>query len=788
MRREFLLSVWGVGLLLASCASRPIPEESGGDLESLPETEALAPPASFDDTAGTPAAGAPAAAAPSGGALMEEEALELGAVAPASEAPAADTPAAAKQTAEERARPSQVRYLSADDSNSAASPVIVRQLIREGKYVPAEVVRTYEFLNYYSFAYPPPEEADIGITAEMRETEEQGEYSLQVAVRSRDRSLGELKPLNVTFLVDVSGSMAGTPQQLSRLFLLEFAEKLRNGDRISIVAFNRETETLLDSHEVTPATVSFLKEEIVHRLMPNDVTDMDRGIDAAYRLAGRNYDGSYLNRVIVLSDGAANAGDLALETISSHAQDADRQGIYLAGIGFGQGFNDVLMNRLTDRGRGAYLFADGEAEVMRILSDNHFVANFDLAVKDVRLRMEMPSGWQMVEFHGEQVSERAADVIPQYLSPNDQMIYHLVMKNVGGEESDVFSFEVEYAPLLGAGRKVSYEVSVSQMLAGRSGLDKGDAIVAYAESLKKIAYPLAQNRSSNLAAFQKALRIVEETRDRLGDEELAEVADLLKRYGATLSEGESFPESRDREDDSVGAILGISANDIRSFGINSPRQELAVTSLSRLRRSTRLVPQEGYKFLAMSSGPVGNPAPAGSGQLAASPYPDPLPEYMGRQRTASDGRDVYDLSQITLVLRAPAGTRSFSFDFNFFSAEYPEYVNQNYNDSFYAILEAGSTNNGSPTNISFDSNGRPIEVDSNYFQNPFHPIPNRGTGFDHHGSTGWLRTSWPIRGGEQFSLTFSIHDEGDAVFDSLVVLDNFRWNNFDAVGTTDPLN
>ena len=79
-------------------------------------------------------------------------------------------------------------------------------------------------------------------------------------------------------------------------------------------------------------------------------------------------------------------------------------------------------------------------------------------------------------------------------------------------------------------------------------------------------------------------------------------------------------------------------------------------------------------------------------------------------------------------------------------------------------------------------------MDNNYFENPFHPIPNTGTGFDRDGSTGWLRTSWPIEGGEVFTLTFSIHDEGDGIYDSLVILDNFRFHEHPAVGTTDPLN
>lgn len=139
-------------------------------------------------------------------------------------------------------------------------------------------------------------------------------------------------------------------------------------------------------------------------------------------------------------------------------------------------------------------------------------------------------------------------------------------------------------------------------------------------------------------------------------------------------------------------------------------------------------------------------------------------------------------------MTAPPDAQSFSFDFNFFSAEYPDFINQSFNDSFYAILEAPSTNQGLPTNISFDPDQNPIEVDNNYFQRRFHPIPNTGTGFDVNGSTGWLRTSWPISGGEEFTVTFTIHDEGDAIYDSMAILDNFQFHQYPAVGTTDPLN
>ncbi len=42
-------------------------------------------------------------------------------------------------------------------------------------------------------------------------------------------------------------------------------------------------------------------------------------------------------------------------------------------------------------------------------------------------------------------------------------------------------------------------------------------------------------------------------------------------------------------------------------------------------------------------------------------------------------------------------------------------------------------------------------------------------------ATGWLRTTSPATPGANMTLTFSIHDEGDYVYDSCVIIDNFHW-------------
>jgi len=774
--------------LFAACAGY---EASEVPAQGYPQEEAAPAPAVAPAAASAPAAKKEAA-------MLEAEQVaeavdELAdTVSPAeAEGPAeTQTETAARERA---AGQPTVRYLSADDSNSTASPVIVRKVIRSRRVVQPAIVRTYEFLNYYRFDYPAPEDRPVGIIAQMRALEE-GAYSLQVAVRAQERSLGDLPSFNLTFLLDTSGSMAGEPLDLSRALILGIVSRLRPEDRISLITCNRRAQVIFSAEPVGQLSVQKLG-EILGSIRTGDVTDLETGIAAAYKTASDNYDTRTLNRVVLVSDGAANAGQLAEDTIAGHARDSDRQGIYLAGIGVGEGFNDQLMNTVTDRGRGAYLFVDSETEIQRILEEDVFIASFDLAVKDVRLKMVMPPGWKMEEFHGEQVSARAEDIVPQYLSPNDQMIYHLKLsaeQPLSQLRSQEFEFEVEYAPIGGRRDRLTVNSTVAEMLAPAGEppfqILKGDALVAYAEMLKSIQMPLDVYKRENLEKYEEAAREIARINSTLADPELEEILTLLELYGETLRYGEKFPGSRDGQENSPDAVLGLDRTSVRSVEVLGDRAEQAVAARARLLASRRLVPLEGYQFLLLSSGPVENPSPAGGGELSGRTYPDPAPAYMGTRRLSARRQRVYDLHKVRLELTAPQWARSFSFDFNFFSSEYPEYVKQNFNDTFYAVLEAPSTNNGQPTNIAFDANSNSIEVDNNYFQNPFHPIPNTGTGFDAHGSTGWLRTSWPITGGQRFFLTFSIHDEGDGIYDSLVVLDNFQWHEYDAVGTTDPLN
>lgn len=172
-------------------------------------------------------------------------------------------------------------------------------------------------------------------------------------------------------------------------------------------------------------------------------------------------------------------------------------------------------------------------------------------------------------------------------------------------------------------------------------------------------------------------------------------------------------------------------------------------------------------------------------------------------------KDAYDMVALSMEVVVPTNARSLSFDFHFFTTEYPEYLDDIYNDTFWVQMEhAGDSAKGiSPFtgNISFDKNGTPIRLNGAFFSicDPFPSKPKTnqmctspastltGTGYAkgecqrgyagnftvaNGGSTGWLTTTAPVPPGKKVKLTFSIFDKGDGILDSAVVMDNFRWN------------
>lgn len=135
-----------------------------------------------------------------------------------------------------------------------------------------------------------------------------------------------------------------------------------------------------------------------------------------------------------------------------------------------------------------------------------------------------------------------------------------------------------------------------------------------------------------------------------------------------------------------------------------------------------------------------------------------------------------DMVQLRIVLAPPPGSQCLSFDFAFFSEEFPEFVGSPFNDAFLAEL-GGSTFQivgdtiTAPLNFAVDPGGHLISINT-----VFGVTPNTQSTYD--GGTSVLRAVAPL-GPSAFptvELVLTIMDLGDSIYDSAVFLDNFAFS------------
>jgi Ca-activated chloride channel family protein len=418
-----------------------------------------------------------------------------------------------------------VLYLSADDSNSMASPGHARELLHEG-VAPASYtsIRTYEFLNYYNIAYPAPALEPVAIYPQAEVGVEPGTFDLQIGVRAYD-AVHPRRPMTITFALDTSGSMDGPSMERERAVVRAVAKSMAAGDIISIVTWNDAHEVVLSGHQATgpddPTTLA-----AADALVSDGSTDLQSGLATAYQLANQYYGLTRLNRVILVSDGGANTGITDEQLIALNSQDADHEGIYLVGVGTGPAgdYNDLLMDTVTDKGRGAYVYVDSEQEATRMFVDR-FDETMEIAARAVQIELTLPWYLQMKKFYGEEYSENPAEVEAQHLAPSDAMIFNQVLAAcdpalVNGQ--DVVTVRANwvvpqsYVPL-----STAVTMPLDELLSGpKEQLHKGKAIVAYAEALK----------TGSAADLDAALAAIASADPDGNDPELSEIAALIALY------------------------------------------------------------------------------------------------------------------------------------------------------------------------------------------------------------------------------------------------------------------
>jgi len=269
-----------------------------------------------------------------------------------------------------------------------ASYTIARSKLLTGQLPPEAAVRVEEFVNYFSYRYADrADDAPFAVYMEAAPSPWQpSHHVLRVGLQGDRIDEDARKPVRLTFLVDVSGSMsANNKLPLARKAMRQLVDNLGPEDSVAITTYAGRTEILL---QPTAADERAVIHDAIEQLQSGGGTNMDSGIQLAYQLADQAFVDGAENRVIVLSDGDANVGRTSHETLLTEITGYAKKGVTLSTIGFGRGnYQDTLMEQLANKGDGNYFYIDDYTEAKKVFGQD-LSGTIQTIARDVKIQVE----------------------------------------------------------------------------------------------------------------------------------------------------------------------------------------------------------------------------------------------------------------------------------------------------------------------------------------------------------------------------------------------------------------
>ncbi len=271
-----------------------------------------------------------------------------------------------------------------------ASYTNVRRMIYDGIDVPSDAVRIEEMINYFDYGYSDPENGEpFAVHTELSDCPWNKDTRLLMVginTKSMESMLDDREPMNIVFLIDVSGSMHSEDKlPLVQKSFTMLTDKLSSRDRISIVTYAGADEVVLEGADGNDREKVI---DAINSLEAGGSTAGADGINTAYRIAEKYFIEGGNNRVILATDGDLNVGLSSEEELTRLIEEKRESGVFLSVLGFGSGnLKDNKLEALADHGNGNYSYIDSEREAKKVLVDE-MSGTLYTAAKDVKFQLE----------------------------------------------------------------------------------------------------------------------------------------------------------------------------------------------------------------------------------------------------------------------------------------------------------------------------------------------------------------------------------------------------------------
>ena len=284
-----------------------------------------------------------------------------------------------------------------------------RDYINRGGLPPQGYARVEEFVNYFDYKYETPYEDTFAITMDAAPSRYGQDlkncYLMRVGMQAKKIDPDKRKSANLTFVIDVSGSM----EMDNRLGYVKKAltmlvKQLRRDDYVGIAVYGSRGRKVLSPTNDPEAIIDALD-----RLNPDGSTNAEEGIRIGYDMAEEAFREGSINRVILCTDGVANNGETQVENLLKMIERQRRKGITLSAIGFGMSnYNDELIEQMGDKGDGHYAYVDTLDEAKRIFVEN-LTGTLQVVARDTKVQVEfnpeVVKSWRLLGYENRDVAD-----------------------------------------------------------------------------------------------------------------------------------------------------------------------------------------------------------------------------------------------------------------------------------------------------------------------------------------------------------------------------------------------
>lgn len=290
------------------------------------------------------------------------------------------------------------------------SYTLARSYIEDGNVPPQEAIRLEEFINYFDLNDAPPKDDTFAIHVDAGPSPfgEAGTQLVRIGIKGKEIESEERKRANLTFVIDVSGSM----DQDNRIGLVKrslalLVNQLKPNDKIGIVVYGSTARTVLEPTSVEEEDTIL---SAIDNLQIEGSTNAEAGLLLGYKMASKlNDDEAAINRVILCSDGVANIGETGPDGILRTIEDYAGRNLYLSTFGFGMdNYNDVLMEQLADKGNGAYAYIGDIDEAKKVFQEQ-LTGTLQTIAKDAKIQVDFDpaqvKGYRLLGYENRAVAD-----------------------------------------------------------------------------------------------------------------------------------------------------------------------------------------------------------------------------------------------------------------------------------------------------------------------------------------------------------------------------------------------